>query len=121
MSKLAKKKVYFVRHAEWGLAIVTAASTEEATVAAAKFWGAPWGKIAWQCEIERTLPIFNNICSKCGGMFQGGHIEGTSICDKCLQKIRDENIELQRAERRKKQMREWAKKYPGMKKKEEAV
>lgn len=100
MSKLTKEKVYFVRHAEWGLAIVTAASDEAATVAAAKFWGAPWGKIAWQCEVERTLPIFNNICSRCGGMFQGGHTEGTSICDKCLRALQAENAEHQRLERK---------------------
>lgn len=112
MSRLDKEKVYFVRHPVHGLAIVTAQSEEEATVAASRFYGVPWGKIAWQCVIERTMPIFNNICTRCGGMFQGGHAEGTSLCDKCLQKLRDENAEQQRMERRRRMAREMAKKYP---------
>lgn len=109
MSTLAKEKVYWVRHPEHGLAIVRATDETGATVAAAKFYGVPWGPIAWQCEIERVMPLFNNICSKCGSMFQGGHTEGTSLCDACAQKIKDENIEMQRRDRRRKQIEQWRK------------
>lgn len=121
MSTPAKEKVYWVRHPEHGLAIVRAIDETGATVAAAKFYGVPWGPIAWQCEIERVMPLFNNICSKCGSMFQGGHAEGTSLCDACVRKLRDENIERQRLERRRKQIDEWRKKRPCRKKKGEAV
>ena len=109
MSTLAKEKVYWVRHPEHGLAIVRATDETGATVAAAKFYGVPWGPIAWQCEIERVMPLFNNICSKCGSMFQGGHTEGTSLCDACAQKIKDENIEMLRRDRRRKQIEQWRK------------
>lgn len=105
----AQEKIYFVRHRIHGLAIVRAGSFEEATVAAARFWETPWRRIAWECECEREMKLYNNICPRCGRVFQGGHGEKRELCAACEKKLRDENFERRRREVK------WARKTKGRK------
>lgn len=44
MARSKKQICWVVAHPEIGTAFVTADSWEQATVAAADFWGVPWGK-----------------------------------------------------------------------------
>ena len=87
---VSKEQVWFLRHEGHGVAIVRAESFEQATVAAAKFWGVPWGKVAAGIEVERTKPLMTNICAKCGKMFQGGK---EILCSECERKQREEDAE----------------------------
>ena len=56
---------------------------EQATVQAARFWGANWGKIFWQCELVRKTEVIRNVCCRCGKHFNGDGVE----CEPC-RKIR---------------------------------
>ena len=93
---VSKEQVWFLRHEGHGVAIVRAESFEQATVAAAKFWGVPWGKVAAGIEVERTKPLMTNICAKCGKMFQGGR---EILCTRCEKAQRDEDAEQVRIKR----------------------
>ncbi len=94
---VSKEKIWFLRHEGHGVAIVRAESFEQATVAAAKFWGVPWAKVAAGIEVERTKPLMTNICAKCGKMFQGGK---EILCTHCEKAQREEDAEKVRIQRK---------------------
>ena len=58
---------------------VVAPDWEQATVQAARFWGANWGKIFWQCELVRKTEVIRNVCCRCGKHFNGDGVE----CEPC--------------------------------------
>lgn len=87
---VSKEQVWFLRHEGHGVAIVRAANFEQATVAAAKFWGVRWGEVAAGIEVERKKPLLNNICARCGKMFQGGR---EILCTPCERAQREEDAE----------------------------
>ncbi len=93
---VSKEQVWFLRHEGHGVAIVRAANFEQATVAAAKFWGVRWGEVAAGIEVERKKPLLNNICARCGKMFQGGR---EILCPPCERKQREEDAEQVRIKR----------------------
>ncbi|BAK99602.1 hypothetical protein OBV_24040 [Oscillibacter valericigenes Sjm18-20] len=70
---------------------VNAADWEQATVAAAGFWGAPWREVAAKCECRQKRPIVKGVCPQCGKFFFGG----AKRCDLCEKKARDDERNLQ--------------------------
>jgi len=70
---------------------VTAKTWELATVAAAEFWGVPWGTVAAKCECKQKRKALKGVCPSCGRIFFGG----AEMCDACLQARQDEERNLQ--------------------------
>lgn len=70
---------WVVRLEGWCPAYVVADTWEQATVAAARFWGIPWGRFVAHMELERKLEARKNVCIKCGRVFFG---RGT-MCQSC--------------------------------------
>lgn len=81
----AKKRDYlwFIKAPGHVQVPVMAPDWEQATVQAARFWGANWGKIFWQCELVRKTEVLRNVCCRCGKHFNGDGVE----CEPC-RKIR---------------------------------
>lgn len=70
---------------------VNAKSWEEATVAAAEFWGVPWKEVAAQCEMKKkVVGAPRNICCRCGKMYYGAPPMCT-MCEKD-QKLEEEHL-----------------------------
>lgn len=85
MTNLKKAKrapsdlIWWVRHPDYGTAVVSAPNWELATVEAAKWWGAPWREVAALCECEKTETAIRHVCVHCGQIFHGDGIR----CPKC--------------------------------------
>ena len=93
-----KDQLYLVGHAEGEHAKVwvRAANWELATVAAAKLWGVPWGKVAADCVEAGRKPLLAHICARCGRMFNGGT---AILCEACrkAQQTEEEQTARRRA------------------------
>ena len=76
-----KDQLYLVAHADGDHAKVwvRAVNWEQATVAAARFWGVRWGTVAAGCELQEKRPVVRNVCCKCGTIFSGSGV----VCDHC--------------------------------------
>lgn len=96
----SKEQIWFLRHEGHGVAIVRAVSFEQATVAAAQFWGVPWAKVAAGIEVERTKPLLTNVCARCGKMFQGGKDILCTPCERAQREEDAEKVRLKHALRR---------------------
>lgn len=72
---------------------VTAPNWEQATVAAARFWGVSWGKVVARCELKKKIVgAPRNICCKCGKTYFGP----PPMCSACEKSVALEEEELQR-------------------------
>lgn len=94
-----KDQLYLVGHAEgehvkvW----VRAANWELATVAAAKLWGVPWGKVAADCVEAGRKPVMAHVCARCGRFYNGASTE--VLCEACrkAQQTEEEQTARRRA------------------------
>lgn len=87
--------VWWVGHDDYGTAVVEAPDWEQATVEAARWWGAPWAKIAAGCYLERREEVPRLICVKCGKVTYGG-----PLCPLCLEEERGKAASAAAARRR---------------------
>lgn len=94
--KPAPDRLWWVRHPEHTVAVVSAPNWELATVEAARWWDVPWKEVAALCECERTEKVRRNVCTGCGMIFHG---EGLR-CAKCEAVRRDEELNRAARERR---------------------
>ena len=69
---------------------VNAPDWEQATVAAAEFWGVPWREVASRCECKRREKALKGVCPKCHRFFYGG----AEICDSCQKQMAVEEQNL---------------------------
>ncbi len=70
---------WWVRHPDFGLAIVSAPNWEQATIEAAKWWDVPWREAVVLCECEKSMQIPRNVCVRCGQIFHGDGL----YCARC--------------------------------------
>lgn len=87
MSDTAKeKRCWEISHPDLGKTWVIAESWEQATVAAAKNWGLPWGKIVAEMNCERSYRAARHVCARCGRIFNASG----ALCDACTQVLETE-------------------------------
>lgn len=89
-------RIWWVRHPEHTVAVVSAPNWEQATVEAARWWDVPWREVAALCECERTENARRNVCVGCGMIFHGEGIR----CARCEAVRRDEELNRAARERR---------------------
>lgn len=94
-------RIWWVRHPEHTVAVVSAPDWELATVEAARWWDVPWREVAALCECERMEKVRRHVCVDCGTIFHG---DGP-FCGRCEAVRRNE--ELNRAARRRRFYREF--------------
>ena len=80
MARSKKQICWVVAHPEIGTAFVTADSWGQATVAAADFWGVPWGKYVAGMELRQKKAARRHLCCRCGRIF---HSPG-DLCEACI-------------------------------------
>lgn len=90
---------WIVKHPEHGTAWVVAENWEQATVKAAEFWGVPWAKCVFLCELAGKKEARKHVCLRCGKIVFGGH----DLCEDCENAL---EVEEQRTKRRRKEY--WA-------------
>ena len=84
----AKRVLWQVGHPAHHKVWVEAVSWEQATVAAAAAWGAPWGKVAAECYLVQKKTALGGVCSSCGRFY---HSPGEILCDACRKIQETEN------------------------------
>ena len=92
MARSEKQICWVVAHPEIGTAFVTADSWEQATVAAADFWGVPWGKYVAGMELRQKKEAHRHLCCRCGRIF---HSPG-ALCEACIKILHTEEQETAR-------------------------
>ncbi len=93
-------RLWWVRHPDHVLAVVSAVSWEQATVEAAAWWDVPWKEVAALCECERTEEVRRNVCVQCGQIFHGQGLR----CTRC--EVAERDRELNRRARARRYYRE---------------
>lgn len=53
IKKTEPEYIWWVSHPDHTVAVVRAENWEQATVAAAEWWGVPWAKVAAMCEARK--------------------------------------------------------------------
>lgn len=88
--------IWWVSHPEHTVAVVRAENWEQATLAAAEWWGVPWAKVAALCEARKMERAPRCVCVKCGIVFHG---EGLR-CARCEAEEKDAELNYQAQNRR---------------------
>ena len=96
IKKAAPDFIWWVSHPEHTVAVVRAPNWEQATVAAAEWWGVPWAKVAAMCEARKMEQAPRCVCVQCGLVFHG---EGLR-CARCEAAARDAELNHQAQSRR---------------------
>ena len=86
----------WVSHPEHTVAVLRAPNWEQATVAAAEWWGVPWAKVAALSEARKMEQAPRCVCVQCGLVFHG---EGLR-CARCEAAARDAELNHQAQSRR---------------------
>lgn len=91
MAQKSERKLWWVEHPDYNVAIVEAESWEQATVEAANWWGVRWGKVAATCTLQKAEELRPIKCKLCPAVFYGQEGE-KPVCPKCAARERDRKL-----------------------------
>lgn len=80
--KRSAGKLWHIFAEGFGECYVTAENWEQATIEAAKAFGAPWRTVACKCQEISRSAYTRNVCPKCGRVFNTNNV----LCPSCRER-----------------------------------